>query len=319
MSKNGHQRIVCRSEILSATASTGYRRFSLLLAFASLVAIVSGSTPSTVAAPIMENVIDEIETDIRLVFSDLDGTLIHYPKKVPKGERHNSILKLPPSATGMRGVVSSKTLSLTQDVRNKGAKFVLVSGMRTSTFLNRLPFLPRADAYCTEGGGRIFYPVDQDGDGFVVKPHKYDGCTSEDMEPFSLVEDMEWRAKMESICGNYGLSNLKELSLNPSKIPGLNERDGLLWDFARHLTAKGYVLDLTGYSACFRVNQKQQTTISDSEFAALSNGELEAWDGLGTSVNLSCVDFYPAGSGKKNWYVYWSVFVLLDGLDENRM
>jgi hypothetical protein len=304
MSRIGRQRI-SRPDIVSSTISTGYRWSCLFLFFASFISTVSASTPSIAAAPIMENVIPpgDSEKDILVVFSDLDGTLVHYPKKLPKSERHNALLKLPPSTTGMRGIVSSKTLSLTQDIRKKGAKFVLVSGMRTSTFLNRVPFLPRADAYCTEAGGRIFYPVKQDVEGFVVKPQKYDGCTPEDMAPFSLVEDMEWRAKMESVCGNYGLSNLKELSLNPSKIPDLNERDGLLWDFARHLTAKGYVLDLAGYSSCFRVNQKQQTTISDDDFAALSNGELSAWDGLGKSINLSCVDFYPAGSGKKNWYV----------------
>lgn len=253
----------------------------------------------------MENIIpSESESQIHVVFSDVDGTLVHYPTKMPRSERRNALLKLPPSSTGMRGVVSSKTLSLTQDIRKKGAKFVLVSGMRTSTFLNRVPFLPRADAYCTEAGGRIFYPVEPNEDGFVVKPQKYDGCTPEDMEPFSLVEDMAWRAKMEPVAGSYGLSDLKELSLNPSKISSLNERDGLLWDFARHLTSKGYVLDLEGYSACFRVNQKQQTTISDEDFAALSNGQLKAWDGLGTSVNLSCVDFYPAASGKKNCCQY---------------
>jgi len=36
---------------------------------------------------------------------------------------------------------------------------VLVSGMRTTTLFQRLAFLPRADAYASECGGRIFYPV----------------------------------------------------------------------------------------------------------------------------------------------------------------
>jgi len=241
------------------------------------------------------------EKEILAVFSDLDGTLVHYPKKIPKGERGNAILKVPPSATGMRGVISSKTLSLIQDIRKKGAKFVLVSGMRTSTFLNRLPYLPRADAYCTEGGGRIFYPVEQDEKDFVVQPEKYDGCTPEDLEPFSLVEDMEWRREMETITGKYGLSDLKELAANPSKVPPLNERDGLLWDYARLLTSKGYKIDATGYSACFRVNYKHQEKMTKAEFAALTNGEIKPFDGLGSSINLSCVDFFPVSSGKKNW------------------
>ena len=35
---------------------------------------------------------------------------------------------------------------------------VLITGARTSTLLARLPFLPAADAYVAENGGRIFYP-----------------------------------------------------------------------------------------------------------------------------------------------------------------
>ncbi len=35
---------------------------------------------------------------------------------------------------------------------------VLVTGARTATLLQRLPFLPAADAYVCENGGRIFYP-----------------------------------------------------------------------------------------------------------------------------------------------------------------
>ena len=35
---------------------------------------------------------------------------------------------------------------------------MLITGARTSTLLTRLPFLPAADAYVAENGGRIFYP-----------------------------------------------------------------------------------------------------------------------------------------------------------------
>ena len=35
---------------------------------------------------------------------------------------------------------------------------VLITGARTATLLQRLPFLPSADAYVAENGGRIFYP-----------------------------------------------------------------------------------------------------------------------------------------------------------------
>ncbi len=70
------------------------------------------------------------------------------------------LLYLPPSKTGQRGVISSKTLQLCQKLRHRGMPFVLVSGMRSTTLFQRLPYLPRADAYVSESGGRIFYPVD---------------------------------------------------------------------------------------------------------------------------------------------------------------
>jgi hydroxymethylpyrimidine pyrophosphatase-like HAD family hydrolase len=68
--------------------------------------------------------------DLLVVFSDLDGTLIHYAEEPPASEAGNRILKLPPSSTGMRGIISSKSLSMVQDVRRRNVKFVLVSGMR---------------------------------------------------------------------------------------------------------------------------------------------------------------------------------------------
>jgi hydroxymethylpyrimidine pyrophosphatase-like HAD family hydrolase len=248
----------------------------------------------------LETDVSKEKADILVVFSDLDGTLIHYPNEIPKSRQ---MLKLPPSSTGMRGIISAKTLVLVQEIRQKGVKFVLVSGMRTSTLLSRLPYLPRADAYCTEAGGRIFYPTDDlsSKDVFVVKPQKYDGAVEKDLNPFGLVEDQEWRNRMEQDTGKFGSASLKDLASNPTKMPSLNERDGLLWDFARNLITKGYVLDTKGYSACFRVNKKQQTTVSDDEFQALLDGRVTPWSGLSTSVNLSCIDFYPATSGKKNW------------------
>jgi hypothetical protein len=250
--------------------------------------------------------------EIRMVFSDLDGTLIHYPSQIPKSERGNQILKLPPSSTGMRGIISSKTLAMIQEIRRKGkedddVKFVLVSGMRTSTFLNRLPYLPKADAYCTEAGGRIFYPVEasaaeeNNSSAFLVKPKSFDGATPDDLEPFAITEDLEWRAQQEQVAGPYDSPDLKDLARNPSQVKELKERDGLLWDFARELVQKGYVLDTKGYSACFRVNHKQQDSISKDQFEALLDGRIKPFEGLASSINFSCVDYYPATSGKKNW------------------
>ena len=256
------------------------------------------------ASTSMEGKMDDKTDDIWTVFSDLDGTLIHYPEsKIQSGKRGNSILKLPPSSTGRRGIISSQTLCLVREVR-QSTKFALVSGMRTTTLFSRLPYLPKADAYCTEGGGRIFYPSDDiTKDSLVITPEKFDGATAEDMKPFALVEDVAWRKRMEQTCGDFATCSLKELAEGSVKLPGVNERDGLLWDFARSLMAKGYVLDTKGYNACFRVNVKQQdpAAATDAVFESLLDGTTPPFKGLSTSVNLSCIDYYPENSGKKNW------------------
>jgi hypothetical protein len=238
------------------------------------------------------------KTEILLVFSDLDGTLIHYPEKASNG--NDGVLKLPPSSTGMRGEISSKTLSLAQGIRKRGKMLILISGMRTTTLLNRLPFLPRADAYCSEAGGRIFYPTDDLGKGFSVKPKHYDGATEEDVKEFGLVEDMEWRQLMESYTGKFDLDD--PFSSSATIVPRpMDTRDGVLWEFARFLIEKGYVLDTKGYSACFRVNKKQQTVLRADDFQALLDGRIVPFSGLGSSVNLNCIDVYPSISGKKKW------------------
>merc|ERR1712194_444806 len=101
----------------------------------------------------------------------------------------------------MRSVISEKTLSTCRNLRrNKGVKLVLVTGARTSTLLNRLPYLPKADGYCTEAGGRIFWTANlnccNEDDEFVYTPKEYCGATDEDMESFGLKEDMTWRNMM---------------------------------------------------------------------------------------------------------------------------
>lgn len=55
-------------------------------------------------------------------------------------------------------MISAATLHLVAELRAKGALFVVISGARLSTLLMRLPYLPTADAYVCENGGRILYP-----------------------------------------------------------------------------------------------------------------------------------------------------------------
>lgn len=256
-----------------------------------------------------EKIVSVATSSVEVVFSDLDGTLIHYPEnpdELVKKELSRSILQLPPSSTGMVGVISSQTLRLCRDVRRDGVKFVLVSGMRASTLFKRLSYLPRADAYCCEAGGRIFYPVtDGDQGCFRVQPQQYDGAQPGDLEPFYLTEDKDWRKAMERLdaAGKDGfvgneLDSNKDESRQP--IP-LSCREGALWSHARALMATGFVIDSKGYSTCFRVNREYQGDAADLDL--LVNGEIGCPVVLSTSTNLGCVDFYPASSGKKNWYV----------------
>ncbi|KAL7476775.1 hypothetical protein ACHAW6_002612 [Cyclotella cf. meneghiniana] len=298
-----------------------------------------------------------------IVFSDVDGTLVHYPPHLQQhGQQHNNddahseslppsddnpLIFLPPSKTGTRGVLSKRTLELCHQIRHglavgttspsnkedtahpslkpklQRTPFVLVSGMRTTTLFQRLPYLPRADAYVSESGGRIFYPRPSSllqrtasDEGTVpdlvlhsvfspsdVASHNNDVyADDDDSGPFELVEDMEWRRRISELdaAGPDGFHDASpELSLD--------QRAGTLWEFALRLTKQGYVLDTKGYSTAFRVNRNMQPTELMEGFDAFLKQCAERQDipkELGCSTNLGCIDFYPVMSGKKNCCAY---------------
>jgi len=261
---------------------------------------------------------------LKIIFSDLDGSLIHYPKNHDETQQDdsNKILALPPSATGLRGIISSQTLATCRDLRvKKGVKLVLVTGARTSTLLNRLPYLPKADAYCTEAGGRIFYPTNIDYSDLTYTPLEYSGAIADDLKPFGLREDRTWRERMElggagteGYAGNEVSSNrcdesddVEECLIDYESTEGfpfvedevpITQRQGNLWDYANQLVEKeGFVLDSKSYSTAFRVNKKHQT---NHKFDALLSGDIAHPEAIGKSTNLGCIDFYPASSGKGN-------------------
>jgi hypothetical protein len=238
-------------------------------------------------------------SDIRIVYSDVDGTLVHYPDNLDDhvGTADNEIIRLPPSATGLQGIISTETFRKCQEIRRRGKKLVLISGMRSTTLWKRIPYLPRADAYCCEAGGRIFYPKSQ-GKGPTFSVFPFNGMRESDSEPFWLEEDQVWRSRIEPATGPESFVG-NELESSNSAAVSLLKRTGVLWAFCRELQAMGYTVDLKGYSTCFRVNRKQQGPEMDRAFDELLAST--APDGLASSVNLGCVDFYPSQSGKRNW------------------
>lgn len=181
---------------------------------------------------------------------------------------------------------------------------MLVSGMRTSTLLTRIPYLPRADAYCSEAGGRIFYPTD-DANGFCIEPRPFEGATDDDLKPFGLKEDTEWRKMIEKPAGLDGFVGQELVDFaegSESNVPA-SLRRGSIWDYARELENRGLVLDSKGYATAFRVTAKQQPDTAMEVFRALQGNKFPCPPQVATRTNLGSMDFYPTISGKKNWYV----------------
>jgi hypothetical protein len=54
----------------------------------------------------------------------------------------------------LQGFLSHLTLQRVAELRKAGTLFVLVTGARSSTLLQRLPYLPAADAFASENGAR---------------------------------------------------------------------------------------------------------------------------------------------------------------------
>lgn len=97
----------------------------LVLALTSLTPIKSSapSIPTYSNHDSKAKDMDKKDDEIQLVFSDLDGTLIHYPKSVSKENDDentaSSLIYLPASKTGKIGILSKKTEELCNILRTK--------------------------------------------------------------------------------------------------------------------------------------------------------------------------------------------------------
>ena len=215
-----------------------------------------------------------------LVFSDIDGTCVHYDLKascsinneleeikgilgaehaVFEDGRHADIVRLPTSSSGSTGAISVASLKLYAALRNQGRKkVILISGCRMSTMMQRLPYLPKADAYVCESGGRIFYPK-----------------ADPQITACGLVEDVEWRNSHQ------GLPPMQSGDICPQEYPGT------LWEYFRELSKVGIQIDSMNYSTAFRIKDGR---VSPEDVPP----------SLACSTNLGHLDVYPRSSGKLN-------------------
>lgn len=238
------------------------------------------------------------------------GTLIHYYEDDAAGvPGPPAVLSLPPSATGRLGLISIETLRLASAVRAKGSRLVLVSGTRHSTFAKRLPFLPRADAYVIENGGRIFYPrgappepnatgqTPDAGSGETGSGVNQEGVSALGVENPSITghpvdelrEDLGWRERLEDVTGP-----ASQDSLPPE------QRKGPLWDLYRRAVAAGFEVDTNTYYTMLRVKEAHGPEGADAMRALLESLP----PGLRVVTNLGMVDICPEASGKHNAAAY---------------
>jgi hydroxymethylpyrimidine pyrophosphatase-like HAD family hydrolase len=208
----------------------------------------------------------------RVLFTDIDGTIVHYLSHSQGPTYEAAVLTLPPSTTGLCGTISETTLAGLARLRAlPGLHLVIVSGARSSTLDRRLPYLPAADAVVAEGGGRLHWAGKRAAAGTPVLA--------------DLAEDMEWRRVHEAAAGP------------PSQGEGTPpaERVGELWDAYRSLVADGWTPDAAAYSTAFRLPLPADGRKSESDLAAALASLPPS---LQTTTNLGCADVLPATSGK---------------------
>ena len=216
---------------------------------------------------------------VRAVFSDVDGTLVHYAHVLERSgyclaggndstsledgsmtefihETTNTripVLKVP-STTLHGGYISQKTMDLVAELRARGVIFCLLTGARTQTFLKRhdTRTLPLPDFGVCEGGGKIF---------------TFNNATA------AAELDQEWIAQFAGVCGDW-----QQLDRPPL------EREGKLWDCFRLMHEDGYTLDAKSLSTGFYVDvRKGRKPPTDS---AQGKPKSEGADGVADSGDM---------------------------------
>lgn len=222
----------------------------------------------------------------RVVFSDLDGTLVHYPKELLEyatiapcdaasatvtvtynhtGEARECVTLR--SKTGGESYMSLRTRHLIAELRAAGVVFVIITGARSSTYMGRRPLLPPADFEFFENGGRKLA---------------------------AGVLDPAWTDRFVAEVGPI----LDRSALLP-ELPPVEKRDGSLWQLYRQLAHDGWKIDTRDYMTNIRVDVKKSEGKTASQFQAIVENECPK-RALASSFNLGKGDIYPRGSGKAN-------------------
>lgn len=226
-----------------------------------------------------------------VTFADIDGTLVHYPGDtwtagdtfsddqgeivsesmaagfhlyMDKSGRGHKVMLLPPNTSGKPAIISIASQEAFSNLRNRTSMTVIITGARSSTLLARLPYLPKADAYVSEGGGRIWW-------------HDHTLPTA-----CCIAEDHEWRSSHSRWTGP-----AEQDAMAPEN------RQGSLWDAYRFLQTAGFKVDARDYSTAFRV---MASTTADLSTVQEKLDQVST--GLTCNSNLGHVDVYPQSSGK---------------------
>jgi len=216
---------------------------------------------------------------LRAIFSDIDGTLVHYAKDFTKhgirllssdetsstaivenenGDRRKC--RLLPSSTMGPACISERTIELVDELRREhGVLFCVVTAARKSTMVSRWDLLPNCDAHVCESGSRIWV---------------------------NGIPDEEFSNRFASVCGPMN-----------REAEGADERIEPLWRFYRKLKedVPGLAMDSRSYYGMFRVGTRGDVAV---EAALRDVIRTSLPDDVSCATNLGKYDFYPSVAGK---------------------
>lgn len=267
--------------------------------------------------------------DLRAIFSDVDGTIVHYEKNLVKQGYVLTVQPPPPKsdaapfggpddALGLRrcqwlhvatgrvidcfcvpsltlggGFVTVHTLQLVRCLRDElGVVFVLLTGARSSTMAMRRASrtLPETDFDCCEGGGKIHKLTYTDDLDAVAAHASAPISEAGSAQPISVTLDVDWCNRFASVIGPWTENEKEE---DPLK------RLGKLWDCYRSLAEGGkYKLDAKSFSTAFIVDFKARGDEAEKELKRRFEAEFLPV-GIYAVMNLGKAHVGPVGCDKR--------------------